>query len=168
MYTAGEFAKRLGVKTEQLRDWRRRGFLENIGKDIRGRWEYSDGDLLVLTLAQAFRDKTGDLERSITISLWSLHFYRARDLGENVSRYLFFFEVDGEDGVRKMRMIHADDINLLARKIEADDQAAIGIWVDCDSILRLVSPDLFAKYAGKTLPEIPFRSEAEGVIFKNA
>jgi len=65
-------------------------------------------------------------------------------------------------------MIHADNANTIAKKIEADDQAAIGIWVDCDGILRLVSPELFTEYAGKPLPEIPFRSEAEGVIYNNA
>ena len=41
-----------GVTTDQLRDWRRRGFLEGLGHLTKTGWQYWRGDIAALTIAK--------------------------------------------------------------------------------------------------------------------
>jgi len=167
-YSAGKLSEILGVKPDQLRDWRRRGFLEKIGTDVRGRWEYSDADTIVLSLAQAFRQRTGDLERAISISLLSLSFYAARKRGERASRFLFFYEIEINSDDRSMKLVHSVDASDLVRKLEGNPQAVIGIWVDADRILAMLPSQVSDLCIAKVEDLIlPFQEEASRIASRN-
>lgn len=167
-YSAGKLSEILGVKPEQLRDWRRRGFLGKIGTEVRGRWEYSEADLIVLSLAQVFRQRTGDLERAVTISLMSLHFYAARKRGESKSRFLFFYEKESDSEERIMGFVQSTDAPDLVRQLEGNPQAVIGILVDADRVLDLLASEV------SNLPKsevedliLPFGEEASKIVSRN-
>lgn len=167
-YSAGKLSEILGVKPEQLRDWRRRGFLGKIGTDVRGRWEYSEADMIVLSLAQVFRQRTGDLERAVSISLLSLSFFAARKRGESASRFLFFYEKESESEDRVMGFVQSTDASDLVRQLEGNPQAVIGILVDVDRVLGLLSSEVSNLPMAKVEDLIlPFQEEANKIVSRN-
>ncbi|MEM9714928.1 MAG: MerR family transcriptional regulator [Pseudomonadota bacterium] len=47
-YSPFEVAEMIGVSADNLRDWRRRGFLDEVGKSAERGWKYSVADILAL------------------------------------------------------------------------------------------------------------------------
>ena len=128
-----KLAEVTGLSADMQRDWRRRGYIENLGtQGSNGRWEYDWADALYVYLMRQMYDGGCELSRALMFAVTLspdvlLHAVKARYPGKVSPRFRYYrFQIDErgrlEDG--KWFAVRFNDLNALETR-------AVGLIVDC-------------------------------------
>ena len=117
------------LSRDMLRDWRRRGLLQDIGSQSKtGRWTYALGDLIALAAAKTIESLGVDLYRALEIGSKAragiADWARSKPLSENISKCPFLACWPIETGKKLTRygvregeveMLLVDDLNAIPK-----------------------------------------------------
>lgn len=137
-----------------MRDWRRDGYIENIGtKQANGRWLYSHGDALVVATAHALR-QTGFVRSVIlhiaeTVQRALIRFYGFKVPSDVTGTYAVFWLPDIDEDEPSFAHLFTDNVR---RIVENESTFVFMIDLELMAVHRL-PPELIESLAYNVKPD---------------
>ena len=144
IYTAKVFADKSGVPYDSLRNWRRDGYLEGVGRQGKtGRWRYGPSDLITVRLATMFASSGVELPAA---------FLFARNVQPSAIGALSGFPKTSPDGFKWRYFVFFDT----GEGITPADRWKLGQWDERGlSLGNLIWPISFLVDLEATLNHLP-------------
>lgn len=138
--TAGEAAGLIEATPENLRDWRRRGFLRGYGElQSDGKWRYSLKDALCMAIAKNMGRKGVDLEAALKAARIVATPVSAAVLGEEFDRHVVAVR-RSESGSGEINITFGPSIESLGAEVDKDPSIQMAIFIRMANIVEELPP----------------------------